>query len=255
MTLDRQQAFSRHQGSGAGVADRRGAARNLSHTRGNGLCRSAHRQAIQGRPVESDLSVADAGAALRSAPQAAGQAAAVGARGRPRIPRHPCALCARLSGGRAAHLLRRRERRRHGILRDGLRRRPRVLGAADAGIEPGRARRGLQRHERHHRAAASFRSGGYRLGRFRARRKLRRAPDRALVEAIPRLGDREDRRHGAADRMAAEAYSAGRAGAAGARRLPARQSDRRQGFCRRSSPCSTGNCRRSATHSPISPIT
>ena len=100
-----------------------------------------------------------------------------------------------------------------------------------------------------------FDPAAYRLGRFRARRELRRAPGRALVEAVPRLGDREDRRHGAADRMAAEAYSAGRAGAAGARRLPARQSDRRQGFSRRSSLCSTGNCRRSATRSPISPIT
>ena len=100
-------------------------------------------------------------------------------------------------------LLRRRRRRRHRVLRDGLRRRPRVLGAADAGLQSGRARRGLRRDERHHRAPAQLRSGEDRLGRFRPRRELRRAPGRALVEAVPRLGDRKDRRHGAADRMAA----------------------------------------------------
>ena len=43
---------------------------------------------VQGRPVESDLPAGDAGAPLRAAAQAARQAAAVGARGRPRVPRH-----------------------------------------------------------------------------------------------------------------------------------------------------------------------
>ena len=42
---------------------------------------------------------------------------------------------------------------------------------------------------------------------------------------------------------------------ASAWRLPAGQSDRRQGLGRTSSPCSTGNCRRLAIHSPTSPIT
>ena len=41
------------------------------------------------------------------------------------------------------HLLRRRERRRHGVLRDGLRRGPGVLESGDAGLQPGRARGGL----------------------------------------------------------------------------------------------------------------
>ena len=153
-------------------------------------------------------------------------------------------------------LLRGRERRRHAVLRDGLRRRPRVLGAADAGLQPGRARRGLRRHERRRsRALHSVRSGGDRPRRFRPRRKLCRAPGRALVEAVPRLGNRKDRRHGAADRMAAPAHSAERAAAPGAWRLPARQSDRRDDRARKSSPCSTGNCPRSAIRSPTSPIT
>ena len=50
---------------------------------------------------------------------------------------------ARFSGRRAAALLRRRERHRHGVLRHGLCRGPRVLGAADAGVRSGRARAGL----------------------------------------------------------------------------------------------------------------
>ncbi len=64
---------------------------------------------------------------------------------------------------------------------------PRDLGAAHAGRDAGRARRGLRRHERDARAAACVRSGGDRACRFRPRRELRRAPGRALVEAVPRL--------------------------------------------------------------------
>ncbi len=44
-----------------------------------------------------------------------------------------------LPGRRAGDLLRRRERHRHGVLRDGLRRRPRVLESGDAGLEPARS--------------------------------------------------------------------------------------------------------------------
>ena len=71
----------------------------------------------------------------------------------------------------------------------------------------------------------SVRSGGDRTCRFRQWRELRRAPGRALVEAISRFGNRNDRRHGAADRMVARPYSAERSAAAGAWRLPARQFD------------------------------
>ncbi len=80
-------------------------------------------------------------ALLRAAPQAAGQAPAVGARGRPRIPRHLGAPPAGLSGAGARRLLRRPGGRRHRVLRHGLRRRPHLLGAASAGlaIRPERA--------------------------------------------------------------------------------------------------------------------
>ena len=46
-------------------------------------------------------------------------------------------------GSRTPHLLRRRERGRHAVLRHGLCRRPRVLGAADARLHRARARGGL----------------------------------------------------------------------------------------------------------------
>src|SRR5579864_4895096 len=96
----------------------------------------------------------------------------------------------------------------HAVLRHDPCRGPRILGAADAGVRSGRARRRLRRHERHHRAAAFVRSRGDRLVRLRPRRKLRRAPGRALVEAISRLRDPIDRGHGAPDRLAAGASAA-----------------------------------------------
>ena len=76
------------------------------------------------------------------------------------------------------------------------------------GAHAGRARGGLRRDERHPGAAAFVRSGGDRACRFRPRRELRGAPGRALVEAVPRLRDREHRRDGAADRLAAGAPAA-----------------------------------------------
>ncbi len=114
----------------------------------------------------------------------------------------------------------------------------------------------LRRDERRRIARLhSLRSGGHRPVRLRPRRELRRPPGRPLVEAVPRLADPADRRDGAADRMAAGAYPAGRSGAAGAWRLPARQHDLRHAIRRGCSRCSTGNCPRSAIRSPISAIT
>ena len=101
----------------------------------------------------------------------------------------------------------------------------------------------------------SFDSGRDRSCRLWPRRKLCSAANRALVEAIPRLGNREDRGHGAADRVAAGASAAAAAAAAGARRLPARQHDHRTQMRRGLPPCSIGSCRRSAIRLPISPIT
>ena len=221
-----------------------------------GLCRPADGQAVQGRPVEPDLSAGNAGAALRAAPQAARQAAAVGACGRPRIPRRsarciaqgfpvaePLLYCADESvAGTAFYVM--------GFVDGRVFWEPQMPGS-----NPAERARGLRRDERDAGAAAYVRSGGNRPWRFRQRRELRRAPGRALVEAIPRLGDRKDRRDGAADRAGCRRTSP----PAGPPRLVhgdyrldnliarARRAEGR-------SPCSTGNCRRSAIRSPISPI-
>ena len=101
----------------------------------------------------------------------------------------------------------------------------------------------------------SFDPAAIGLCRLRPRRKLCGSPDRALVEAIPRLGNGKDRGYGAADGVAAGAPAAAAAAAAGARRLSARQHDPRAATPRRYWPCSTGSCRRLAIRWPISPIT
>ena len=74
-----------HQGGGRGAALRRGAAGGYLAANAPGFAGPLTVQAVQGRPVEPDLYAGDAGAQLRAAPQAARQAAAVGARGRPRV--------------------------------------------------------------------------------------------------------------------------------------------------------------------------
>ena len=90
-------------------------------------------QPVQGRAVQSDLSAGNAAAAIRVAQKAARQIAAFRARGRPRISRHPRASRAGLSGRRAADSY----CDDAGVVGTpfyvmALRRRPRVLGAADA---------------------------------------------------------------------------------------------------------------------------
>src|SRR6266853_2398614 len=50
--------------------------------------------------------------------------------------------------------------------------------------------------------------------------QLFRAPDRALEQAVPGLGDRTNRAHGRSDRLASGKHSGGRRNDGGARRLP-----------------------------------
>ena len=96
---------------------------------------------------------------------------------------------------------------------------------------------------------------GGRARRFRPSRQLHGPPDRALEPAVPRLRDRDDRGDGPADRLAAAAHPAGERAGDRPRRLPHGQSGVSQDRASASSACSTGNSRRSATRSPISPIT
>ena len=129
---------------------------------------------------------------------------------------------------RAVRLLRRRERRRHRVLCDGFRRRPRVLGAAHAGLEPGGARRRLRRDERDAGAAALLRSGGDRAWPISAAAKTmsrgRSSAGRSnIAPRRPRPIDEMDRLIAWLPRNVPPQP----AGAARAWRLPARQHDRR----------------------------
>ena len=92
--------------------------------------------------------------ALRAAAQAAGQAAALGARGRSRVPGDHGAAHDRLPGREAARAVRGRVGDRHRVLRHGLRRGPRAVGPVAAGHAEGRARGDLGRAEPRDRAAA-----------------------------------------------------------------------------------------------------
>ena len=92
----------------------------------------ARRRALCRRPVEPDLSAARRLGRLCAAPQAARPAAAERACGRPRVPRH--ARAGRDAGAGAARLRAVRGRRgdRQRLLRDGVSRRPHLLGPAPA---------------------------------------------------------------------------------------------------------------------------
>ena len=147
------------------------------------------------------------------------------------------------------------KRRRHAVLRDGLRRRPRVLGAAHAGFAAGRARGGLRCDERDARAAAFVRSGRDRAWRFRPRRELRRRARSSAGRsstAPPRPTTIDEMERLIAWLPAHLPPPAPVRLVHGDYRLdniilsPARPT-----FSR----CSTGSCRRSAIRSPISPIT
>ena len=72
----------------------------------------ADRPAVQGRPVQPDLPARHARPILCDAPQAVRQTAAVGACGRPRVPRHRGARQAGLSGREGLCAVHRRQRDR-----------------------------------------------------------------------------------------------------------------------------------------------
>ena len=84
-----------HQGGGGDrCASIRRGSRPISPQRIAGFKGPLDGRAVQGRAVEPDLSARNAGAPLRAAPQAARQAAALRACGRPRVPRRS-ARCTR----------------------------------------------------------------------------------------------------------------------------------------------------------------
>ena len=123
------------------------------------------------------------------------------------------------------------------------------------GMTPRGARRDLRRDEPRDRARCTASTTGRSAWRLRQAGQLLRAPDRPLVEAVPRLRDRADPGDGSADRLAARRDPAGRRDGDRARRLPPRQPRSSIRPSRGSSRSSTGSSRRSATRSRTSPTT
>ena len=185
--------------------------------------RSVDDPAVQRRPVEPDLSAVHGRRPLRAAAQAAGRAAALGARRRPRVPHPQRARGQRRARAARAVLLRRRQRGGHAVLSHGVRRRADLLEPRAARPDTARTRRRLRRNEPRDRGDPRDRPRRRRPRGFRPPRELRGAPDRALEQAVPRQRARAHRFHGAAHRLAAAARAARRARAHHARRLPHRQ--------------------------------
>ena len=131
-----------HQGSRGAASHRRGAPRRLDARQCRRLSGTADRPAVQGRPVQPDLPARHAGPLLRDAPQAVRQIAAVGARGRSRVPRHRRARQAGLSGREGLRAVHRRRRDRRRLLHHVDGRGPGVLGSDAA--EPDAGRRGAR---------------------------------------------------------------------------------------------------------------
>ncbi len=113
-------------------------------------------RAVRGRPVESDLQADHARAQLCDALEArpGGEAAAVGACDRTRVPRDGCASRHRRSRRENVRAVRGRKRDRPRVLRDGVHRRPRAVGSIAARHDAGRTRRDLRRDESRDRGAA-----------------------------------------------------------------------------------------------------
>ena len=116
------------------------------------------RPAVQGRPVQSDLPARHAGAILCDAPPAVRQIAAVGARGRSRVPRHRSARQAGFSGREGLCALHRRQRPRFGLLHHVDGRGPGVLGSDAAEPDAGRPPQDLHQQDRDAGETAHLRS-------------------------------------------------------------------------------------------------
>ena len=142
-------------------------------------------QPVQGRPVQPDLSHRQpAGRAFVLRRKPPGKLLP-GAHAVDREYRVACrARRAGLPGPARLRPVRGRKRHRHALLRHGHGAGPDRLGSAFPRHEPRGARRPLRRDERDDRPASQLRPGGDRPWRLWQGDRLRRAPGRALVEAI-----------------------------------------------------------------------
>ena len=190
-----------------------------------------------------------------------GQAAAVGARDRARVPRHARAGRQRRAGAADAPAVRGRSGHRPRLLRDGVRRRAACCGTSRCPASTPAGRGAI--YDEMNRVIAALhsvdvaRSWAWPTTASRATTSSARSARwskqyQASITAA-------DRRDGPPDRVAAGAHAAERArrvaGGDRARRLPARQPDLPPQRAAHRSPCSTGSCRRSAIRWPTSATT
>ncbi len=163
---------------------------------------------------------------MGAAPQTAGEAAGLRPRGGPGVPRDLGSQPGGLPGATGARLLRRRERDRHLVLRDGPRGGPDPERSAPARSRAGGAPRDLRQLRRGPRAPAPGRLRGPRPRRLRQARQLLLAADPPLDEAVPRRRTRDAHsRDGAAHRVAPGERAGRRLHEHRARRLLAQQRD------------------------------
>ena len=180
-------------------------ARNLDARPYRRFSGPARRRAIRGRPVKPDLQAPLGCGFLRAAPQAARPAFAERSRGRPRISGHARAFRHRGAGAQGLRTVRRRHGHRQRVLRDGISRRPHLLGPTPSRPLSRRAPGDVPIDERGHRRIAFGRPRQGRARRVRPAGQLHGASDRALEPAVPGIGDREATGDGPAHRMAASA--------------------------------------------------
>ena len=253
---DARSAQHRHQGGGRDPPVRRGRARPTGwRPTSTAIAGPLEVRQFKGGQSNPTYQLITPAQEVRHAPQAAGQAAAVGARGRPRIPGDHGALPDRLSGrqgpmvcaptrasiGTMFYVMDMVEGR---ILWD------QTLPDLRAGRAPRRSTwRALK-------TLADLHNTDYKaigLERLRPHRQLHGPPDRPLDQAVQGLRDPAHRHHRAADRMAAEDLPGGRPDLDRPRRLPAGQHGHASHRAAGGRRAGLGARRRSAIRWPTSP--
>ena len=178
-----------HQGGGGAPALRHRASAALPRGARRGVLGRPQGPAVQGRAVLSHVPARSRRQELRAAPQAAGQVAALGTRGGPRVPGDDRAWRHGRAGAADLLPVYRRVGGRHDVLRHGARQGPGALGGVAAGHGTEGAVRDLRRAEPDARPAPRRRLRSRGALDLRQAGELLRAPDPPLDEAVPGLGD------------------------------------------------------------------
>ena len=228
---DEDRPGERHSRVDAGTARpplRRTGPRDVPPRGAAGLsrARAALGAPVRGRAEQPDVPPRGGRPGLRAAQAAARRAPSLRPRGGPGVPGHEGPRADRRPGPADAPPVRRPERHRHQVLRDGEGGRPRPCEPSHAGSVAGRAHGGLPPPRRRARGAARGLAGGGGARHLRPPRQLLRTADLALEQAVRRVPHRGHPRDGRAHGMAAPAHPRRDRDGGGARRLPARQRHR-----------------------------